>query len=324
MRKKIAVVVLFCVALFLNMMAVLSHGGYAEATSKKKKESISLTNAAVKVGKKLSLKINNASKKVKWSVSHPQAMKMIKKKGKKNEKAVFFAKKVKHVTIKARVGKKVYRCNVTIISGKVVLKLWHDKIRNRVAYDIYNRTNKDIKYSADFSLLKYENNKWVEIPKKENVVVPKITRKLKANSKCTEMEYIDWCYDSLTPGKYKISKNGIGESSEFTITNCEDVSVTVKFDAADSRKMTLTVFNGTDTLISINPYRHGLQKFSNNVWKDVKYKRNDLKYPAIMKTLEPGEEWSEEIQLDKEYKNITPGQYAIDVLGAKRAFFTIQ
>jgi len=72
-----------------------------------KKAKISKTKATIYVGKTIKLKVKNNKKKVKWSTSNKKVAKVSKKgkvKGIKAGKA----------TITAKVGKKAYKCKITV------------------------------------------------------------------------------------------------------------------------------------------------------------------------------------------------------------------
>jgi endoglucanase Acf2 len=285
--------------------------------------SISVKKKNVQVGKKITLKINNAKQKVKWSVSNKKAMKVVKVSGKKNQKATFLAKKVQKVMVTAKVGKKKVKYSIDITSGKVVLNVLDDVVTNKILYEVVNGTKKKITYGADFNLEIYKNASWVTVPVRKNVVIPTAHYSLKANSKCTESVYIDWLYEELPSGKYRISKTGMKKSNSFTIRDMKEVSVSAEFNAANNKKMTLTVFNGMDQDISINPFHFPLQKLIDGVWVDVAEKESDIVHPTVMQPIKAGKKWSKEIVLDDVYENILSGDYVIEVVGAKRVFFAL-
>jgi hypothetical protein len=101
------------------------------------------------------------------------------------------------------------------------------------------------------------------------------------------------------------------------------VSVTVKPAIDNNKKLTLTVSNATKKSISINPFSFPLQKLNNGIWEDVKEKPSERYHQAALREIKAGKKWSKIMDLDSTCENITPGQYALEVVGAKRGFFTI-
>ena len=75
------------------------------------KPKLSKTKVVIRAGKTFSLKVSNASKKVKWSVNN---IKVIKIKAKSKCKATFKALKKGKATITAKIGSKVFKCRVTV------------------------------------------------------------------------------------------------------------------------------------------------------------------------------------------------------------------
>ena len=86
----------------------------AEGPAAKKKMKLNKTKATLYVGKKLTLKVKNTKKKVKWS-SSKKAVASVTKKG------VVKAKKKGKTVITAKIGKKKLKCKITV-KQKVVKK----------------------------------------------------------------------------------------------------------------------------------------------------------------------------------------------------------
>lgn len=104
-----------------------------QATGKVK---ISKSTATIYVGETLSLKVYGTGKKVKWSTSNKKIA-TVSKKGKVT------AKKKGNVTIKAKVGKKTYRCKITV----------KEKKKKTLAYGVFLSLN-----SSDIKKIKgYKN-----------------------------------------------------------------------------------------------------------------------------------------------------------------------
>ncbi|MBR0308819.1 MAG: hypothetical protein IJH92_07995 [Mogibacterium sp.] len=94
-------------AVFASAMAVPSY-----AASKPK---LNKANVMLEAGAKISLKVSNAGRKVKWSTSDRSVARIVKKSGKYNNKAVIKAgSKTGKCTIKAKVGKKTLKCTVKV------------------------------------------------------------------------------------------------------------------------------------------------------------------------------------------------------------------
>ena len=86
----------------------------AEGQAAKKKTKLNKTKQTLHVGKKLTLKVKNTKKKVKWS-SSKKAVASVTKKG------VVKAKKKGKTVITAKIGKKKLKCKITV-KQKVVKK----------------------------------------------------------------------------------------------------------------------------------------------------------------------------------------------------------
>ena len=89
------------------MVIVLAFSVTPDSVFAAKKAKISKTKATIYVGKTIKLKVKNNKKKVKWSTSNKKVAKVSKKgkvKGIKAGKA----------TITAKVGKKAYKCKITV------------------------------------------------------------------------------------------------------------------------------------------------------------------------------------------------------------------
>ena len=96
----------------LSLVLVIAFAVPTQA--KKKKVKLNKKKVTLEIGKKVTLKLKNNKKKVKWSSSNKKVATV--KKGKVT------AKKKGKATITAKVGKKKYRCKVTVILPKKVLE----------------------------------------------------------------------------------------------------------------------------------------------------------------------------------------------------------
>ncbi len=76
------------------------------------KTRLNKTKLTISVGQKVTLKVKGSRKKVKWSSSNKKVATV-------NQKGKVRAKKAGKATITAKIGKKKYRCKITVISIKI-------------------------------------------------------------------------------------------------------------------------------------------------------------------------------------------------------------
>lgn len=104
LSRSVAVAIAFVMVATTAFIPVLSNDGvYAAA----KKTKLSKKKATVVIGTTLELQVKNTKKKVKWSSSKKKIATV-------NKKGVVKAKKAGKTTITAKVGKKKYKCKVTV------------------------------------------------------------------------------------------------------------------------------------------------------------------------------------------------------------------
>lgn len=114
-RKKIGLgILLTAMLLVLSVSGIsgVSDAGKVEAASAK--VSINKKKATMKVGKKLTLKVKNATKKVIWSTSNKSVVRIRAKKGSNKQNATIQAVKSGKATITAKVGSKRLRSKITV------------------------------------------------------------------------------------------------------------------------------------------------------------------------------------------------------------------
>ncbi len=116
MKKSLKLIFVHSVLSFLLIFGVilgcLSDG--SQTAYAKKNPSISKSSATMKPGNTLTLRVKNASKKVKWSSGKKKVVKIVSTSGKKKEKAVFVALKGGKATITAKVGKNKLKTVITV------------------------------------------------------------------------------------------------------------------------------------------------------------------------------------------------------------------
>lgn len=82
-------------------------------------------NTTVTVGKTVTLKIENPSKKVQWSVNKPKIAKIVKTTGSKKSTAIIKGKKAGKAVVTAKIGKKKQKITITVKKAKKVKKHVH-------------------------------------------------------------------------------------------------------------------------------------------------------------------------------------------------------
>lgn len=155
------ILVLLC---SLICAGVFSIGERAHAANEK--AYISKENITIYTNMTKDIKIINSATKVKWSSSNKKLVSILEKRG-KNDGIVTIktGNKTGKCTIKATIGKKVYRCKVTIkndnkISRAKLLDVVKKSETVTIKIAIVNKTNKAMKYAPDYWIEKFENGKW--------------------------------------------------------------------------------------------------------------------------------------------------------------------
>lgn len=103
------------IALGLSLVLVSASIAVPSTESQAAKMKLNRSSAAIKVGKKVTLKVKGTKKKVKWTTSK-KAIASVSSKG------VVTGKKVGMATITAKVGKKKFRCKVTVKAKKKIVQ----------------------------------------------------------------------------------------------------------------------------------------------------------------------------------------------------------
>lgn len=109
-RRIVSAFVIIAMFATIFVMPMFSDSGYANAAGKVK---ISKTKATIVVGSTLQLKVQNNKKKIKWATSNKKVA-TVSKKGKVK------AKKKGKATITAKIGKKSYKCKVTVNNPPII------------------------------------------------------------------------------------------------------------------------------------------------------------------------------------------------------------
>ena len=88
----------------------------------KAKVKLNKTKATLVVNRTVKLKVKGTKKKVKWTTSNKKVATV-------SKKGVVTAKKPGKATITAKVGKKKYKCKITVIAGYNVSGIWYSEIK---------------------------------------------------------------------------------------------------------------------------------------------------------------------------------------------------
>lgn len=177
--------------------------------------------------------LKNAASKVKWTSSNKKVAAVIKTSGKYKKTAKIKTGNITgKCTIRAKIGKKVYKCRVTVKSAKpskvTIAKITRsaDKKSIKLNVVVFNGTNAPIGYKTDYTLEKYQNGKWVTVPKLPDYLYwPSYIDLQDPQSSFTFDVDLKYQYDlsSLTPGKYRFCMeisnfNKNQRSAEFKIS----------------------------------------------------------------------------------------------------------
>ena len=131
--------------MILCMIVLLGCTSFSTEVSAKAK--INKKKVTIYVGKTVSLKVKNNKKKVKWSSTN-KSVATVSTKGKVK------AKKVGKATIIAKVGKKKYRCRITV-KNKIVKNKTEKK--DEVIYSVKIENGLDVSASYDRTIVKIYN-----------------------------------------------------------------------------------------------------------------------------------------------------------------------
>lgn len=115
MNKKKTVSIILAWVIVFTSIPTISY----ETQAKTKSPSLSSKKISVKKGKKKTVKLKNATKKVRWKVVNgSKKVKIVKKSGKYNNKIKIVAKKTGSAIIQAKCGKKTYKVRIIITKNK--------------------------------------------------------------------------------------------------------------------------------------------------------------------------------------------------------------
>lgn len=135
-KTKKILAMIFVVVLSISMISTTN-------VSAAKKVKLNKTKATIYVGKTITLKLKNNKKKVKWTTSNKKIATV-------NKKGKVKGKKAGKVTITAKVGKKKYKCKVTVKKQEV---------KNEINTVKKNTTYGSISGNITYYYNRYQGNK---------------------------------------------------------------------------------------------------------------------------------------------------------------------
>lgn len=215
------------IALFLSLNIFSLNNVHANA-----KVQLADRNLTLYTNQTQTITLKNASSKVKWSSTNKKIASVASTSGKNKKTAKINTGKVAgKCTIKAKIGKKVYSCRITVKKAKkskvTVAKVSRsaDKKSLKLNVEVFNGTNTKIGYKTDYTLLKYQNEKWITIPKLPDYLYwPSYIDLQNPQSSFKFDVDLRYEYDLslLIPGKYRFTMdisyfNKDQRSAEFTI-----------------------------------------------------------------------------------------------------------
>ena len=224
---------IYVVALICAMLTSLISHGTAEA-AKKQKPALSKKSIVLKKGKKVTLSLKKASRRVKWTTSDKNIVAIKSRKGKKKQTVNLVAKKSGKCRITAKVGKKKWMCSVLVQSnlsaqntiGVRVLNATATEKSIRVETEFFNHSPSQASYGLSFRIEKYTDGKWTIVESKEDMIFPAVACLIPMEKSVRQSFTIRETKETLTNGLYRIvtsmqsSKNAkCTSTAEFTVNN---------------------------------------------------------------------------------------------------------
>lgn len=228
MNKK-RIVYLLLIVMFCQLVSIQE----SSAATKKKDIGFSTKKITVTEGKKITIKFKNSTKKVKWKVSNKKVVKLIRKKGKRNN--IITIKGIKKGTCKitAKCGKKKYSIKVIVKPKESNINNNNKMIEAKVVKSVISKTDnleiivkntgKETYYIsyAPGKLERKEGNKYVELKLKNDISWIETALMLCNGQEQKISVPINAYYENVTSGSYRYTKK-IGKedvSVEFKIVN---------------------------------------------------------------------------------------------------------
>lgn len=175
------------------------------------------------------LSLLNASGKVKWTSSNKNVVKITKKSGKKKQSIVFQTGNPGKAVIQAKVGKKTYKCKVTVknsVSKASLVKTEQTDTSLSVTVKLSNRGNDYLGYGYGYWVEKLENGTWKKLAIQEydgmGVAVPDVLIQIKGRTSVEETYtlYEDgkismYQKSDFPTGTYRIHVGGLFAKDEY-------------------------------------------------------------------------------------------------------------
>lgn len=199
---------------------------------------------------------------------------------------------------------------------------------NSVELRFYNHTSYDAGFGYHFTLEKYENGCWNEVPKREGAMekIPNLYFELPSYTmkKYDVPVTFEGYFDSLPSGIYRLSTQIHLEEHFITYHDEYDVTAHAIF-VAPAQPVEMTVTNVNENSIELRfcnhfdfsvgfGYNFTLEKKENGYWREVPKRADALELiPKLYFTLEPGEEKNYDVPVTFEgyFNSLPSGTYRI-------------
>ena len=212
--KKLVLVLLIFVVVFSQMNTAT----YAKVP-KVKKISMYIDNMK-------NIKVSGAKKKVKWKSSNKKVASIVRLNGDKNQTATILSgKKTGSCTIKAVVGKKVYKYKVKVKKNTAVSRATLVSITDsEITIKFSNSGKEDISYGNSFWFEKFENGKWNKLNVTDSLfwtMEAYIVKSGSATTKKYSLKYLKNKDGVIEKGKYRIHTDASYKKEEYKYVEFE-------------------------------------------------------------------------------------------------------
>lgn len=206
--------ILQCVMLVVMLCSTM-YVQDGNASAKKEKVGFAKKKIAVTAGKKVILKFNNPKSKVKWKVSKKKVVKIVKKKGSKNNVVTLRGIKKGNCVVTAKCGGKKYRIRVTVKPKKKIPMgtIYGTAVNYKISMTdnleirIESKGTKTYYYGLEPGILERKSgNKWVQLKQKQDIAWIDIAYVLSGNQKQILSVPIHSYYKDVIPGQYRYTK----------------------------------------------------------------------------------------------------------------------
>lgn len=304
MKQKTIFIRLFSLLLLLSLLLSVNDTAAAKSSIALNKKSLSL-----KVSQTATLKLKGVGKKkVTWSSSNKKIATV--------KNGIVKAKAVGSCTVTAKYAGKKYKCSVRVTARNIQEepKLLLEQDNLHLTLSIQNPTDITYYTGRDFGLQKLENGEWQTVPMREDIAFTAEALIVSPGTYQIESLSLDFYFENLTAGSYRISKTLFSENGNLVIY--------AEFELGQEEPRLLLEQNGRELTMSIeNPsgvtYLAGmdfeLQKLENGEWQEFPM-RGDAVFPSIALIISHGTNYIQSIELDSYFDNLTAGSYRISTI----------